>query len=61
MKESAPHKQQACRGFCLTREPHFPRPAFPSMNSTPAEFEMAFSAVSLAAETIGFVSQKTRR
>jgi hypothetical protein len=28
------------------------------MNSTPAEFEVAFSAVSIAAETIGFVSQK---
>ena len=27
----------------------------------PAEFEVAFSAVSLAAETIGFVSQKSRR
>jgi hypothetical protein len=47
--------------FFLTRDPHFPRPAFSSMNSTPAEFEVAFSAVSLAAETIGFVSQKSRR
>jgi hypothetical protein len=27
------------------------------MNSTPAEFEEAFSAVSIAAKTIGFVSQ----
>ena len=32
--------------FFLTRDPHFPRPAFSSMNSTPAEFEVAFSAVS---------------
>jgi hypothetical protein len=30
------------------------------MNSTPAEFEVPLSAVSLAAETIGFVSQKNR-
>ena len=33
-------------------------PPFFSMNSAPAEFDVAFSAVSLTAETIGFVLQK---
>jgi hypothetical protein len=43
--------------FFLTRDPHFPRPPFSSMNSTPAEFEW-LSAPFRAAEAIGFVSQK---